>query len=49
MAKVHFGDYNPKQIILFLQRLGKDIAENAPVRIVDTIVDQLKLGNFATG
>ena len=46
MAKVHFRGYNPKQIILFPQRLDKDIAENDPVRIVDTIVDQLKLGNF---
>ena len=46
MAKVHFLDYNPKQIILFPQRLDKDIAENDPVRIVDTIVDQIKLGNF---
>ena len=46
MAKVHFRDYNPKQIILFPQRLDKDIAENDLVRIVDTIVDQLKLGNF---
>ena len=43
MAKLHFRDYNPKQIILFPQRLDKDIAENDPVRIVDTIVDQLKL------
>ena len=41
MAKVHIRDYNPKQIILFPQRLDKDIAENDPVRIVDTIVDQL--------
>ena len=32
MAKVHFRDYNPKQIILFPQRLDKDIAENDPVR-----------------
>ena len=46
MAKVHFRDYNPKQIIFFPQRLDKDIAENDPVRIIDTIVDQLKLGNF---
>ena len=38
MAKVHFRDYNPKQIILFPQRLDKDIAENDPVRIVDTKV-----------
>ena len=46
MAKVHFRGYNPKQIIRVPQRLDKDIAENDPVRIVDTIVDQLKLGNF---
>lgn len=46
MAKLHFRDYNPKQIILFPQRLDKDIAENDPVRIVDSIVDQLKLENF---
>jgi len=38
MTKVHFLDYNPEQIILFPQRLDKDIAENDPVRIVDTIV-----------
>ena len=32
-AKIHFRDYNPKQMILFPQRLDKDIAENDPVRI----------------
>lgn len=46
MAKLHFRDYNPKQIILFPQRLDKDIAENDPVRIVDSVVDHLKLENF---
>ena len=43
MATLHILDYNPKQIILFPQRLDKDIAENDPVRIVDSIVDHLKL------
>ena len=38
MAKLHFRDYNPKQIIRLPQRLDKDMAENDPVRIVDTIV-----------
>ena len=32
---IHFRDYNPKQMILFPQRLDKDIAENDPVRVVD--------------
>ena len=31
-TKIHFRDYNPKQMILFPQRLDKDIAENDPVR-----------------
>ena len=44
MAKLHFRDYNPKQIILFPQRLDKDIAENDPVRIVDTIVGKAQAG-----
>ncbi len=46
MAKLHFRDYNPKQILLFPQRLDKDIAENDPVRIIDSVVDHLKLENF---
>ena len=33
MAKVHFRDYNPKQIILFPQRLDKDIATNVYTEI----------------
>lgn len=45
-AKIHFRDYNPKQTILFPQRLDKDIAENDPVRVVDTVIDNLKLENF---
>lgn len=46
MAKLHFLDYNPKQILLFPERLDKDIAENDPVRIVSSVVDNLKLENF---
>lgn len=45
-AKIHFRDYNPKQMILFPQRLDKDIAENDPVRVVDTVIDNLRLDNF---
>ena len=39
-------DYNPKQMLLFPERLDKDIAENDPVRIVDRVIDSLKLENF---
>ena len=45
-AKIHFRDYNPKQMILFPQRLDKDIAENDPVRVIDMVIDNLKLDNF---
>ena len=45
-TKLHFRDYNPKQMILFPQRLDKDIAENDPVRVVDAVIDGLKLENF---
>jgi transposase len=31
---------------LFPQRLDKDIAENDPVRVVDAVIDNLKLDNF---
>ena len=33
-------------MILFPQRLDKDIAENDPVRVVDMVIDNLKLDNF---
>ena len=45
-AKIHFRDYNPKQTLLFPQRLDKDIAENDLVCVVDTVIDNLKLENF---
>ena len=45
-AKLHFRDYNPKQMRLFPERLDKDIDENDPVRVVDTVVDGLKISIF---
>lgn len=45
-TKLDFRDYNPKQMILFPQRLDKDIAENDPVRVVDSVIDSLNLENF---
>lgn len=41
-TKLHFRDYNPKQMVLFPQRLDKDIAENDPVKVVDAVIDNLK-------
>ena len=45
-TKLHFRNYNPKQLILFPERLDKDIAENDPVRVVDTVIDHLRLDKF---
>ena len=46
MTKLHFKSYNPKQMVLFPQRIDEDIAENDPVRIIDAIVDSLNIENF---
>ena len=45
-TKLHFRPYNPKQTLLFPERLDKDIAEYAPVRVIDAVIDELKLDNF---
>ena len=45
-TKLHFRDYNPKQMLLFPERVDKDIAENDPVRVVDAVIDGLRLENF---
>ena len=45
-TKLHFRPYNQKQNLLFPQRLDEDIAENDPVRVVDAIIDDLRLDNF---
>ena len=46
MAKVHYQSYNPGQIILFPQRIDEDIAENDPVRVISSIIEQLDLSKF---
>ena len=43
MTKIHFRPYNPNQTVLFPQRIDEDIAENDPVRMVDTLVEGLKI------
>ena len=44
--KIHFRPYTNKQIVLFPQRIDEDIAEDAPVRVVDALIDGLDLGGF---
>ena len=43
MTKVHFRSYIQKKMILFPQRIDKDIAEDDPVRLLDALVDNLML------
>lgn len=45
-TKLHFKSYSPNQLVLFPQRIDEDIAENDPVRVVDTIVESLNLEDF---
>ena len=46
MTKTHFRPYNSNQTVLFPQRIDEDIAENNPVRMVDTLVESLNLESF---
>ena len=46
MPKIQYHPYTPNQLVLFPQRIDEDIAENDPVRIVNTIVDSLNLEAF---
>ena len=44
--KIHFRPYTNKQIILFPQRIDEDIPLDAPVRVVDLLIDHLDLSGF---
>ena len=46
MQKYHFRPYSPNQMVLFPQRIDKDIAEEDPVRLVSGIVESLNLSSF---
>ena len=37
MTKIHFRSYIHKKMILFPQRIDKDIAEDDPVRLLDAL------------
>ena len=41
--RYHFRPYSPNQTILFPQRIDKDIADNDPVRLISSIVENLDL------
>lgn len=45
-TKLHFREYNPKQMLLFPPSLDQDIGPNDPVRVVDSVVDGLDLERF---
>ena len=45
MAKVHFRSYIHNKMILFPQRIDKNIAEDDPVRLLNALVDNLMLDN----
>ncbi len=47
MTKIHFRPYNPNQTVLFPQRIDEDIAANAPVRMIDALVESLNLESFS--
>ena len=46
MAKLHFRDYIPNQLVLFPQRIDENIGDSDPVRMVSSIVDSLDLSCF---
>ena len=45
-TKTHFRDYAPNQTVLFPRRIDENIAANDPVRVVNTVIDNLNLDNF---
>ena len=45
-TKIRFRPYNSKQIQLFPDCLDKDVAEKDTIRIIDAVIDELKLDNF---
>ena len=46
MAKVQFIPNLSKEILLFPSRIDEDIADNAPVRIIDHVLDKIDISNI---
>ena len=45
-AKLHFREHINNQLILFPERIDKDIAADDPVRLVNAVVDSLDMGRI---
>lgn len=46
MAKLHFISDMSKQIVLFPQKIDEKIAENDPVRVLDSLIESIDLSCF---
>ena len=46
MAKVQFIPNLSKEILLFPSRIDEDIADDAPVRIIDHVLDKIDISNI---
>lgn len=46
MAKLHFISDMSNQIVLFPQRLDERIAENGPVHLINSLIDNIDLSCF---
>ena len=47
-AKLHFREHINNQLVLFPERIDKDIAPDDPVRLVNAVVDSLDMGRIYT-
>ena len=45
-TNLHFRRYICNRDLLFPQHLDKDIPQNSPVRLINTIIDNLDLSHF---
>ncbi|MED9946521.1 MAG: transposase [Hallella sp.] len=46
MSKVQFIPNLSKEILLFPSRIDEDIADDAPVRIIDYVLDKIDISNI---
>lgn len=46
MSKVQFIPNLSKEILLFPSRIDEDIADDAPVRIIDKVLDKIDISNI---
>lgn len=46
MTRLRFISNESKQILLFPPRIDENIAENAPVRIIDRVLDEINIDNI---